>query len=77
MDEATPLTRASKDGPVAGDLTYEKWLKGRSVAEQDDLLGKTRGAAFRANKLSLDDLYRDDGREYTLKELRARHPTAF
>ena len=77
VDEGTALTRASMDGPVSGDITYDKWLKGRSTAEQDDLLGKARGAAFRAGKIKLDDLYKDNGREYTLKELRARHPTAF
>ncbi|MEG8031886.1 minor capsid protein [Sphingomonas aurantiaca] len=77
VEEGTSLTRASMDGPVSGDITYDTWLKGRTVAEQDDLLGKARGAAFRAGKIRLDDLYKNDGREYTLKELRARHPTAF
>lgn len=77
VEEATPLTRASMDGPVAGDTVYETFLKTKSAAFQDKLLGKTLGKAFRTGKLPLKDLVADDGRELTIKQLRALHPTAF
>jgi len=77
LDEGTPLTRASADGPLAGDPTYDQWLKPKSPELQDAMLGKTRADLFRAGKLSLKDLVADDGRVLTLKQLRALHPDAF
>ncbi len=77
LDEGTPLTRASMNGPVSGDETYDTWLRKRSVAEQEEYLGPTRYRAFKTGKLKLQDMVADDGRTLTLKELRDRHPDAF
>ena len=76
-DEGTGLTRASVNGPVKGDITHDEWMKGQSAAVQDDMLGPIRAKKFRAGTLSLKDFVADDGREFTLAELRAKHPTAF
>lgn len=76
-DEGTGLTRASVNGPVKGDITHDEWMRGQSAAVQDDMLGPIRAKKFRAGKLSLKDFVADDGREFTLAELRAKHPTAF
>lgn len=77
VDEPGSSKRASMDGPVDGDITFDRWLASKSAAIQDDMLGKTRADLFRRGKLKLADLVKDDGRELTLKELRARHPKAF
>ena len=49
-------TRASMDGQVPARTTYMDWLKGRSAAEQDEVLGATRGLMFRKGQLGQGDL---------------------
>lgn len=68
----TRTTRASKDGPVSADLTYVGWLKQQSAAEQDDILGPSRGRLFRAGKVTLRDMVTREGRTLTLAELETR-----
>jgi hypothetical protein len=63
-------TRASTDGPVPADLTLPKWLEGRSIAEQDELLGRTRAVAWRAGKLEFDDMIGRDMQLLSIAELR-------
>lgn len=72
-----PGTRASLDGQVPADLTYEQWLRGRSAAFQDEVLGPTKGALFRRGGLSLDRFVSDAGEPLTIPELRRAAPTAF
>lgn len=70
-------TRASMDGQVPADTTYGEWLKGRTAAQQDKVLGETRGRLFRQGKLPLERMYDDKGSFLTLDELRARDAEAF
>jgi len=70
-------TRASMDGQVPEDMTYQQWLKKQSVEVQDDVLGKTKGALFREGGLTLDRFVDFKGDTYTLDELRAREKDAF
>ena len=65
-------TRASKDGPVSSQTTYNSWLKGQPEPFQDEVLGPERAQLFRSGGLSLDKFTDDAGRVYTLDELRAR-----
>lgn len=65
-------TRASMDGQVASDLTYGEWLRRQPLEVQEEVLGKKRAELFRAGKLSLDKFIDEDGRYYTLEELRRR-----
>ena len=69
-------TRASMNGQVPADLTYDSWLRRQSAAFQDDVLGPTRGRAFRKG-VAVDQFVDRAGREYTLDQLRARHAEAF
>ncbi|MFY9342213.1 MAG: minor capsid protein [Planctomycetota bacterium] len=62
-------TRASKDGQVPADLTFADWLEGRSAAEQDEVLGKRVGRAYRAG-LPLAKTIGADMQVLTLAELR-------
>lgn len=71
-DDLPPGTRASMDGQVAGDTTFEAWLKRRSKAEQDRALGEGRAELWREGRISFRDLLDANGRELTTAELRER-----
>lgn len=77
LSEAPEGTRASMDGQVPANQTYEEWLKKRPAEFQDGVLGKTRGDLFRRGKLTLDKFVDKSGRKYNLDELRRREPKAF
>lgn len=62
--------RASMDGPVSSQTHYEQWLRGRSAAFQDEVLGPGRGRLFRKGT-TLADMVRRDGSILTLDELEA------
>lgn len=64
--------RASMDGQVAGDLTYEEWLKTKPVEFQREVLGDGKHALWKAGKISFRDLVDQTGRPLTLAELQAR-----
>lgn len=67
-----PGQRAAQDGPVSAKLDYAGWLRQQTNAEQDEILGPSRAALFRAGKVNLRDLVRMDGRVLTLEELREK-----
>lgn len=69
--EADPGTRASMDGQVPMDLTYEDWLKRQSADRQDEALGPVRAQLFREGKVDISSFV-DDGRLLTLEELKQR-----
>jgi len=65
--------RASMDGQVAGDTTYEKWLKGKSAAQRREILGPGKAQLWEDGKLTnLRDLVDQSGRPLTISELEAR-----
>lgn len=63
-------TRASIDGQVPGDQTFRGWLEGRSVAEQNEVLGRTKAEAWRSGKLTIERMLGADLQPLTLAELR-------
>lgn len=77
LKDLPPATRASMNGQVPEDETYQTWLKKQPVAFQDDVLGKTKGRLFRRGGLTLDKFVDETGQEYNLRELRAREKEAF
>lgn len=81
IDEIGPGTRASMDGPVAGDLTYFEWLKTQSEAFQIEALGPERTQLFRDGGLNADEFARLQlGKNFeplTLQEMRERAPLVF
>lgn len=77
LAEAPEGTRASMDGQVAASTTYDKWLRGRSVEFQEDILGVAKAKLFRQGGLTLDKFVDRNGAEYTLDELRKRESAAF
>ena len=64
-------------GRTPARTSYGDWLRRQSAANQDDILGPTRGALFRRGKLKIDKFVEVDGRELTLAELAKRHRDAF
>lgn len=62
--------RASIDGPVPADQTFRDWLEGRSVAEQNEVLGRTKAEAWRSGRLSIEKMLGRDLQPLTLAELR-------
>ena len=77
LKEAPKGTRASMDGQVAEDLTYNDWLKKQSAHVQDDVLGKTKADLYRKGGLTMDRFVDETGHEYTLDELRRREKAAW
>ncbi|AWJ93837.1 phage head morphogenesis protein (plasmid) [Azospirillum baldaniorum] len=72
-DELEPGVRASMDGDVPADLSFDDWLKSKDKSFQDDLLGVGKADLWRRGKLSMADLLDEQGRELTLAELKQRY----
>lgn len=76
LDEITPGTRASFDGQVPQDLTYNDWLKQQSTDRQNDILGQTKAKLFRAGQ-SVDKFVDNKGKTLTIQQLRERNSALF
>lgn len=66
-------TRASLDGQVPANQTYNEWLTRQSAARQDEVLGPTRGKLLRAGKLSADQMYSTNGDFLDLSQLKVKY----
>ena len=62
-------TRASLDGQIPADLSFDQWLRGKSVTFQNQLLGVGKARLWRDGKLSLKDLVDFRGNPLTLAQL--------
>lgn len=71
-DEVPETTRASIDGKVPADTTFEAWLKRQSKQRQDTVLGDTKADWWRRGKITFRDLLDQSGRPLSTEELRAR-----
>ena len=69
VDELTPAQRASMDGAVPADMTYEKWLKTKGEGFQDRVLGQEKAQMWRDGEITFRDLVDQTGRPLTLEEL--------
>ena len=67
------ITRASDEGQINADITFHDFLKGKSKAYQDELLGPGRAELWRNGTITLRDLLDMSGRTLTLDELRNLH----
>lgn len=61
--------RASMDGYVARDMSFDSWLKKKGTAVQEKMLGKERARLWREGKISTTDLINQKGRPLTVAEL--------
>jgi hypothetical protein len=71
LEVAPKSVRASMDGHVPGDLTYEQWLTGKPAKFQTEVLGPGRRKLWQDGKISLDQLTDSTLKVRTLEELRA------
>jgi SPP1 gp7 family putative phage head morphogenesis protein len=70
FDDDTTPTRASMDGPVSGQLTYERWLATKPTAFQKTVLGKTRYKMWKKGSIGFTDLTNQYNNPLTIDELR-------
>jgi len=71
IDDFKPSTRASLDGQIPAQTTFEQFLSGKSQEWQDTYLGKGKAQLWRDGKITLSDMVSGTGRELTLDELAA------
>lgn len=71
LDKIPVGDRASMNGPVSGNTTFEGWFKSQGENIQKDILGEKKWAIWKRSGLSLSDMVDGTGRELTLAELRA------
>lgn len=69
IDEPKGSTRASSDGQIDFDTTFDGYLKRKGKAYQDEVLGPGRADLWRAGKITLRDLVNGEGRPVTLDAL--------
>lgn len=72
IDDLPPGTRASMNGQVPSNTTFEGWLARQPKDVQDASLGVGRADLWRDGKITFRDLLDANGRELSLDELRAR-----
>lgn len=72
-DNFEQTTRASMDGQVAADITFDQFLKGKSPEFADKMLGKGRAELWREGKITLSELVNQKGQPLTLKELEIKY----
>ena len=70
LPEISKDTRATMDGQVSSEATYEEWLKSKSEAQQNATLGHGKAKMWRDGKITFNDMLDQTGRELTLEELR-------
>ncbi|WP_154355934.1 hypothetical protein [Duganella aquatilis] len=69
--------RSAVGGPVDANLTYNDWLSEQSEAFQDEVLGRAKGAAYRAGDYKASVFTNDRGRTLTLKQMAERDRRAW
>lgn len=69
IPEASVSTRASDEGQIAADTTFDAFLKRKSKAYLDEKLGPGRAELFSAGKITLRDLVNGDGNPVSLEAL--------
>ncbi len=73
MDELPASTRASLNGQVAADISFDEFLRKQPAGFADEMLGKGKAELWRSGKITLSQLLNAEGRPITLRELRERY----
>ncbi len=71
--EPKPATRASMDGQVPVNTTFDAFLKRKGQAFQDDMLGKGRAELWRQGKITLAQLLDQRGNPLSLEQLQSKY----
>ena len=73
IDEPPTGTRASIDGPVSADTTFEGFMKRKGEKFQNKVLGPGRVKLWKDGKIDLEELINGDGNPLTISELTDLH----
>jgi hypothetical protein len=65
--------RASKDGKVNANTTYEDWFRGQPRSVQEDIMGTKRLQMFEEGRLNFQTAVDPAGRPLTIGELREKY----
>lgn len=65
--------RASIDGPIDADTTFETFLKGKPKSFVEDVLGKGKAELYLDGKINLRQLLDQSGNPLTLKQLKEKY----
>lgn len=71
-DEVPETTRASMDGQVPAQQSFEQWLKKQGEGRQNTVLGAEAADLWRRGKITFRDLLDQSGRPLTTEQLRAK-----
>lgn len=67
------VTRASKDGPVSANVTFEDYLKSKNKDFVEEVLGKGKADLWLKGKINTRQLLDQSGNPLTLKELKSKY----
>jgi SPP1 gp7 family putative phage head morphogenesis protein len=67
--EISQTTRASMNGQVAADLSFDQFLKNKPASFADEMLGKGKAELWRSGKITLSQLLDQRGNPLTLTQL--------
>lgn len=67
--EVPPRMRASMNGQVAEDMTYDEFFQTLTPEEQEEILGPAKLRLYKKGKLSMRDMVDQSGRPLTIDEL--------
>lgn len=71
--ELPETTRASLDGQVPSNITFDEFLSTKSKSFVEDLLGVGKAELYLSGKISLGDLVTKSGKSVSLAQLRAKY----
>ncbi|EPJ9743088.1 phage minor head protein [Klebsiella oxytoca] len=77
VGEIKDSSRASMDGQVPPETTYQEWFSRQSFTRQSEIVGVTRARLIRDGDMLPDEFYNDKGEWLTLEQLRERDTQAF
>lgn len=73
QDNLPKSTRASMDGQVAADLSFDQFLRSKPPEFADEMLGKGRAELWRQKKITLTELLSAKGTPLTLAQLQSKY----
>jgi hypothetical protein len=77
LSEAPLSTRATLDGQIPENITYQEWLKKKPREFVEEILGKTKAKLFLDGNMPVDKFFDSSGIEYTLEALKKRDHNIF
>jgi SPP1 gp7 family putative phage head morphogenesis protein len=63
-------TRASMDGQIPSEISFDKWFEGKDSKFQEKYLGKGRYKLYKSGKITFNDLVNQNGMELKISELK-------